>query len=168
MYHRSEHEFQGMFSRYQFFTVFYDYALVFQVGEEALQENLRLCVHDDLHFGIFFRERFDRRAVVGFHMLYDQIRGRFAVQSFIQIFQIRACERAVRRVENHGIFVREEIGIVCNAVVYGIDVFEQMDASVRYADVIEVLGYFLFHNIFIILYPQRTGKRKRQTRARFV
>lgn len=52
----------------------------------------------------------------------------------------------VDRVEQDGLFVQNDVGIVAHAARDGIDVFEQRQPPVVAADPVEILGHF-FHTV---------------------
>ena len=110
-------------------------------GEELLQHGLGHAAADDPHLGIAQDDVLNAGGVVRFQVLHDQVVQLAAVQHGGNIFKEVVTDGAVNRVEEDGLVVQQQIGVVGDAVADAVDALEHGQATVIGADPDEILGY---------------------------
>ena len=115
------------------------------VGEgeaELVQQDDGLGRGDDLHLRPAEQNFLDGGGVVRLHVVDDQVVQGPAVQHGLDVFNELPSHGPVRRVEQDGLFVQQDVGVVADAVVQGMDVFKQGQAVVVGAYPVQVIGNF--------------------------
>ena len=107
-------------------------------GEEIFHHLHRLGACDDRCPGIALDQPQKCCGVIGFHMVDDKVVEFPSVQRSGNVFQIEIGDGGVHRIEQHRLFIEQQIGIVGHPTRHGIDVFKQREPSVAPADVIEI------------------------------
>ena len=95
---------------------------------------------DDFHAGPADEDLLNGRAVVGLHMVDDQVVQGPVSQQVVQVFHELAADGPIHGIEQHGEFVHEQIGVVAHAPGDGMDVLKQMGAVVVGAHPVQVVG----------------------------
>ena len=117
-----------------------DELLVVHGEAELPHEHEGLGGGDDLHVGPADEDLLDGRAVVGFHVVDDQVVQGPVPQQVVQVFHELAADGPVHGVEQDGGFVHEQVGVVAHPPGDGVNVFKQMGAVVVGAHPVQVVG----------------------------
>ena len=96
-----------------------------QAEAELIEEGHRLGGGDDLHVGPAQENLLDGSGVVGLHVVDDQIVQGTAVEDSLHVGDKLPAHRPVGGVEEDGLLVQQDIGVVGHAVVQGVDVLKQ-------------------------------------------
>ena len=81
-----------------------------------------------------------RGAMVGLHVVHDHVIQRTAVQHGGQVLLELIGHGVVHRVQQHGLFVQQHVGVVGDAARNGIHVLEQRQSAVVRADPVQIFG----------------------------
>ena len=111
--------------------------------EEILHHRARLGVADDGQLGVAQDELADGRGVVGLHVLHDEIVELPAGEHMVDVFKEQAADGLVHGVDQDGLLVQQQIGVIAHAVRERIGVFKQVQPPLARADPVEILGHFL-------------------------
>ena len=106
------------------------------------------------HERFFSRNHLDRRvadqnflnrsAVVGLHMVDDQIIQRTAVQQVLDVLQQLAAGRPVHSVEQNSLLIQQQVSVIGYAARDGMDIFKQGKAMVVRTDPIDIVRYIAY------------------------
>ena len=107
---------------------------------ELVEQGHRLGGGDDFHLGPAEEDLLDGGGVVRLHMVDDQIVQGTARQNGLDIGDELTAHRPVGGVEKDGLFVHENIGVVGNAVVQGMDILKEGQPVLVRAHPVEVFG----------------------------
>ena len=110
-------------------------------GEELLQHGLGQTAADDLHVGIAQDDVLDAGGVVRLQVLHDQVVQLAAVQHGGDVFEEVVTDGAVDGVEEDGLVIQQQIGIIRDAVADAVDALEHGQTAVIGADPGQVFGY---------------------------
>ena len=147
VYHRGHDEREGVFAGAERIHLGDEVNAAVDVeGEEVLHHLRGLLIADERDLWIAEHDGLDRGGVVRLHVVDNEIVQLAAVQHVRQIFKEDGRDGVVDRVEQDGLFVQNNVGIVAHAARDGIDVFEQRQPPVVAADPVEILGHF-FHTV---------------------
>ena len=138
-------------------------------GEEILHHRARLGVADDGDFRVTQDKLADRGGVIRLHVLHDEIVERASGKHVVDILKEQAADGLVDGIDQHGLFVEQQIGVIADAVRERIGVLKQIQPPLARADPIEILGHFLdtIHRsrflsnsiiIFVIIIAWQLGK----------
>ena len=111
--------------------------------EEVLHHRARLGVADDSHLRVAQDKFTDGRGMVGFHVLYDEVIQLPAREHMVDVFKEQAADRLIHSVDQDGLLVQQQIGVVAHAVRERVGVFKQIQPPLTCADPVEILGHFL-------------------------
>ena len=78
--------------------------------------------------------------MIGLHVLNYKIIGLLSVESLFEIVEPFVCEVRVNGVHDRDLVIRDEIRVVSHAVFNAVLPLEQIDLSVVYSDVGDVVG----------------------------
>ena len=112
-------------------------------GEEAREHVAYLCVADNFGLGIAQGDVLDGGGVVGLHVGDYQVVELAAAQDVGHVVEEVVRHGLVNRVEEYGLLVEYEIGVVGDAVGHAVDALEQGEPAVICADPCHVVGYTL-------------------------
>ena len=107
-------------------------------GEELLNHLYRLGVADDFHLGIAQNQLLNGAAVVGLHVVDDEIVQPAPVKYVGDVFEELVADALVNRVQQDGFLVQQYVGVVGNAPGDGVDVLKQRQTAVVCADPVQV------------------------------
>ena len=107
-------------------------------GEELLNHLYRLGVADDFHLGIAQNQLLNGAAVVGLHVVDDEIVQPAPVQYVGDVFEELVADALVHSVQQDGFLVQQYVGVVGNAPGDGVDVLKQRQTAVVCADPVQV------------------------------
>ena len=93
-------------------------------AEELGQETCSLQGGDDLSLGMAAQQFRHGGAMVGFHMLDDHIGQRLAGQGGIQAAEELVRYRFIHAIEQDGLFILDQIGIISYAAGERVDIFK--------------------------------------------
>ena len=107
---------------------------------------------DDLRLGIALGEDGQVRAMVGLHMLDDEVVGRAAVEDLLELAEPLVGEIGAHAVHDRDLLVHDDIGVVCHAVGHDVLALEEVELMVVHADVVDAVrdalhGYPPFSSI---------------------
>ena len=111
--------------------------------EEVLHHRARLGVADDGYFRVTQDKLADGRGVVRLHMLHDEVVELPAREHMVDVFKEQAADRLIHSVDQDGLLVQQQIGVVAHAVRERVGVFKQIQPPLTCADPVEILGHFL-------------------------
>ena len=83
---------------------------------KSLEHEAGRFVTDNLDVGIPLAHKFDRRGVIGFHVMDDEIVERFAAQCFLDFFLEIVDLRDFDTVQKCGLFAANDVGIVAYTI----------------------------------------------------
>ena len=109
---------------------------------ELAEDDDRLRGGDDLHFRPAEQDLLDGSGVIGFHVVDDHVVQGAAPEHGLDVFNELASHGPVRGIEENGLLVQQHVGVVGDAVVKGMDIFEQGQAVIIRADPVEVVCHF--------------------------
>ena len=109
-------------------------------SEELPHHRKCLGVRNDNGIGIYLHEIHDVCRMIGLHVLYYEIIRLPAVESLLEIVEPFVCEVRVNGVHDRDLVVLDEIRVVSHAVFNAVLPLEQIDLSVVYSDVGDVVG----------------------------
>ena len=101
-----------------------------------------LRVADDFRLGVAAHGLLERLGVVGLHVVHDDVVQRAAAEDMGEVFKKLTGDGLVHRVEQDGLFVEQDIGIVRHAARDGVHALKQGQTAVGRADPIQILGHF--------------------------
>ena len=110
--------------------------------KELPEHGLHLGVADDGDLRIPGEKRLYGVGVVRLHMVDDQIIQLPAAQCVLYVFEKRLVHGFVHRVEQHGLLVLQQVGVVRNALRHPVNALEAGKAAVIRADPCQVVGDF--------------------------
>ena len=140
MDHRRHHKSEGVLAdRERVALADEDRAVGDVAGEELVEDRGRCLRADDLRLRIADQDLGDGGAVVRLHVVDDEVVELPPVQHGGQILEKLSRDGAVHRVDQHGLLIEQDIGVVGHAPRDGIDVLEQLDAPVADADIDDVV-----------------------------
>ena len=137
VHHGGKHKGQGVGAKAQALAVLHHHAalLCHSISAKELihiQEGLGVAHH--LHLRIECRQLCDICAVVRLHVGDHQIIRLTACQSFGQVFQPRLGSAGIHRVQNGGLLVQNDIGIIAHAGGHRILALEEVDGGIIHAN----------------------------------
>ena len=159
MHHRGHDESKGVFAGRERVHLLDELQAAVNVKcEEILHHRARLGVADDGYFRMAQDKLADGRGVVGLHVLHDEIVELPAGEHMVDVFKEQAADGLVHGVDQDGLLVQQQIGVVAHAVRERVGVFKQVQPPLACADPVEILGHFLdtvhssdsFQNIIMI------------------
>lgn len=109
-------------------------------SEELPHHRKCLGVRNDNGIGIYLHEIHDVCRMIGLHVLNYKIIGLLSVESLFEIVEPFVCEVRVNGVHDRDLVIRDEIRVVSHAVFNAVLPLEQIDLSVVYSDVGDVVG----------------------------
>ena len=114
--HRSFDELQGMFAESQLIA-FLDSHITVRHGcaEKLFKQFERLGLADNFGIRIFFQQCYCRAGMIRFHVLQDKIIKFAAMKQIFNIFQEFITAAFVHGIDDAGLFVINEIGVVRNS-----------------------------------------------------
>ena len=131
MDHGGLHESDGVIAKGEGVPLFHlDELVAFNVESKLAHEHKRLGSGNDLHLGPADQDFLDGRAVVGLHVVDEQVVQGPVAQQVVQILQQLAADGPVHGVEQDGGLVQQQIGIIAHTPGDGMDVFKQMGTVV--------------------------------------
>ena len=101
-----------------------------------------LRVADDFRLGIAAHGLLKRLGVVGLHVVHDDVVQRTIAEDISKVFKELAGDGLVHRVEQDGLLVEQDIGVVRHAARDGIHALKQGQTAVGRADPIQILVHF--------------------------
>ena len=107
-----------------------------------------LLVADDLHVGIELLDEGNAAAVVGLHVVDDQIVDRFLAYHLLNVLQIRHEEVHLNRIDEAHFVVVDEIGVVGNSVRKWPKPFEKALVAVVHSHIIGFVCDFYHGSLF--------------------
>ena len=111
-----------------------------QAKAELVEQSDRLGSGDDLHVGPAQQNLLDGGGVVGLHVVDDQIVQGAAVEDGLHVGDELPAHRPVGGVEEDGLLVQQDVGVVGHAVVQGVDVLKQGQPVLVRAYPVQVVG----------------------------
>ena len=99
-------------------------------AEELIHIQKSLGVANHLHFRVERRQLCDIGTVIRLHVGDDQIIRLAACQCFGQIFQPCIGGAVVHRIQNGGLFVQNDIGVIAHAGRHRVLALEQVDGGI--------------------------------------
>ena len=111
--------------------------------EEVLEHRLYLGVADDGGLGVLLRHVGYGRGVVGLHVGDDQVVELAAAQLVGEVFEEVVADRLVDGIEQNGLLVFDEVGVIGHAVGHAVDALKEGKAPVVSADPDHIVGYAL-------------------------
>ena len=123
---------------------------------ELAHEHERLFGRDHFDRRVADQDLLDRRAVVGLHMVDDQIVQRAAVQQVLDVLQQLAAGRPVYGVKQHGLLIEQQVSVVGYTARDGMDIFKQGKAMIVRTDPIQIVRYIAYavHTVSSFLFGQ--------------
>ena len=94
---------------------------------------------DDLRLGIAIGEGGQVGAVVGFHMLDDEVVGRAAAEDLLELAEPLVGEIGAHAVHDRDLLVHDDVGVVCHAVGHDVLALEEVELMVVHADVVDAV-----------------------------
>ena len=119
-----------------------DGAAVDVKGEVVADHVADLRVADDLRLGITAHGLLERLGVVRLHVVHDDVVQRTAAEHMGEIFKELTGDGLIHRVEQDGLLVEQDIGVVRHAARDGIHALKQRQTAVGRTDPVQVLGHF--------------------------
>ena len=107
---------------------------------ELAHEHKCLLRGDDLHLRIAKQDLLDGGPVVGLHMIDDQVIQPSPAQEVLHILQELAAGRPVHRVEENGLLVQQQVGVVGHPSGDGMDILKEGQPVIVSPHPVEVLG----------------------------
>ena len=101
--------------------------------EKLTNHPQRLSVADNNRLGMAPQRRAQRCRVIRLHVVHDDIVQFPALQCVFQIFKKAVRDGTVHRVQQGGLFIPEQIGVIGNAPGNRIDIFKKCQSAVRAA-----------------------------------
>ena len=98
-----------------------------------------LLVADDLRVGIAQHGVAQRLGVVGLHVMHHDVIERTAVQDVGHVLKELTGHGVIHRVEQDGLLVEQDVGVVAHAAGDGVDALEQSQTAVRCADPVQIV-----------------------------
>ena len=137
VHHGSKHKGQGVGAKAQALAVLHHHTalLCHSISAKELvhiQKGLGVAHH--LHLRVECRQLCNVGTVVRLHVGDYQIIRLTACQSFGQVFQPRLGSAGIHRVQNGGLFVQNDIGIIAHAGGHRILALEQVDGGIIHAN----------------------------------
>ena len=135
--HGGKNEGQGVGTQAQALAVLDHNAAVLGDGvgpEELLHIQERLGIAHHLHLRVERGKLGDVGTVVRLHVGDDEVIGGCAAQCLGQIFQPRVGGAGIHRIEDRGLFVPDDIGVVADARGHGVLALKQVDGGIIHAD----------------------------------
>ena len=111
-------------------------------AQKLLHHGLDLGVADDLGLGIAAQQQLLGGGVVRLHVLHHQVVQLPPVQGVGHVFQKDAVHGLVHRVEEDGLLIEKQIGVIGDAVGHAVDALEAGQTPVVRADPDQVVGDF--------------------------
>ena len=111
-------------------------------GEVVADHVADLRVADDLRLGVAAHGLLERLGVVGLHVVHDDVVQRAAAEDMGEIFKELTGDGLIHRVEQDGLLVEQDIGVVRHAARDGIHALKQRQTAVGRTDPVQVLGHF--------------------------
>ena len=111
-------------------------------GEVVADHVADLRVADDLRLGVAAHGLLERLGVVGLHVVHDDVVQRAAAKDMGEVFKELSGDGLVHRVEQDGLFVEQDVGVVRHAARNGVHALKQSKTAVGRADPIQILGHF--------------------------
>ena len=133
--HRRHDEREGVLAEAHRVALFHeDGAGVDVEGEVVLDHVADLLVADDLRVGIAQHGVLQGLGVVGLHVVHDDVVERTAVQGIGDVLEELAGDGVVDGVEQDGLLVEQDVGVVAHAAGDGVDALKQRQSAVGRAD----------------------------------
>ena len=125
---------------------------------EKLLHHLKcLRVSDQREIRVAEQQLLDQRAVIRFHVIYDQIIQRPSIQHMSQIFKKLSADRTVRRIQKNCFFIHYHIRVIRYASFDRKNVFKQGKTSVASAHPVNMIRYFS-RTMHLVLPPVSSSK----------
>ena len=121
-----------------------DQLVTVDVKAELTHEHERLFGRDHLDRRITDQDFLNRSAMVGLHVVDDQIIQRAAVQQVLDVLQQLAAGRPVHSVEQHSLLIQQQVSVIGYAARDGMDIFKQGKAVVVRTDPIQIVRYIAY------------------------
>ena len=136
VHHGGKHKGQGMCTERKALAVLHHYTALLGNGisaKELLHIQKGLGVAHHLHLRVECRQLCNVGTVVRLHVGDYQIIRLTACQSFGQVFQPRLGSAGIHRIQNGGLFVQNDIGIIAHAGGHRILALEQVNGGIIHA-----------------------------------
>ena len=146
MHHRGQHEVQRLLAKLDGIAVFH-FQSAFCDAVEALHHLEGFLIAHNLNLRIELLDECDASAVVGLHVVNDQIVHLAVANDLVDVLQILCEEVDFYSVDQTYFLIIDEVGVVTDAVGQGPQALEQRFVSVVDTNVIDVFGNFL-HNFY--------------------
>ena len=110
-------------------------------GEVVADHVADLRVADDLRLRVAAHGLLERLGVVGLHMVHDDVVQRTAAENKGEVFKKLTGDGLIHRVEQDGLLVEQDIGVVRHAARDGVHALKQSQTAVGRADPVQILGH---------------------------
>ena len=138
MHHGREHERERALAHGERIPLL-DEAHLARKAEVIFQHLRHLLIGDDGRGRVLFEHARKRGGMIGLHVMHDDIVERPAAQRIGKIFKKEVGYGEIHRIEQHRLFVRQQIGIVRYPARHGIGALEERDAAVVPAEIEEIV-----------------------------
>ena len=118
-----------------------DELMAVDLEAELAHEEEGLLGGDHLHLGPAQQDLLDGGPVVGLHVVDDQVIQGPLPQQMLHVLQQLAAGRPVHGVEEDGLFVQQQVGVVADAPGDGMDVFKQVEPVVVGAHPVQIFSH---------------------------
>ena len=140
MHHGREHEGQRAAAQVEHVAFLDDHLAALDVDVEKVGDHAEgLRVAHYLGLGVFLRETCDTRRVVGFHVMHDEVVGRFARRGFVYVLQPLVHEMRVHRIRDGYLLAHDDVRVIAHALGYAVLTFEKVDVVIVDARVDDVV-----------------------------
>ena len=135
MHHRRHYECERMPAGRERVHFLNEQRTAVHVEREELVNHLQcLRIADDLDLGMAQYQFLHRAAVVGLHMIDNQIIERSSIQRVLEVFKENITDAAIHRVQQHGLFIQQQIRVVRNTARDRVNIFKQRKSPVASAN----------------------------------
>ena len=139
VHHRRENEVQRMLAGRELVALLDHERALGNVKVVELREHLRsLGGADQLGLRVAAHDGVDHGAVVRLHVLHDHVIERTAVQRMNDVLDKLPADGLVRRIEQHGLVIEQDIAVVGHPARNGEKVFKSAQAAVAAANINEI------------------------------
>ena len=139
VHHRREDEVQRMLAGRELVALLDHERALGNVKVVELREHLRsLGGADQLGLRVAAHDGVDHGAVVRLHVLHDHVVERTAVQRMNDVLDELTADGLVRRIEQHGLVIEQDIAVVGHPARNGEKVFKSAQAAVAAANINEI------------------------------
>ena len=112
-------------------------------GEKIPDHRDGLGVADDLDLRVAQHQILQNGAVIRLHVIDDHIIELPAIQNVRNVLEKQIGDGAVHGIEQNGLFIQQQIGVVAHAVRDGVNVLKKGESAVASADPVEIVRHFL-------------------------